>query len=91
MTFPHGHVLASLGTLKNVGLDAILTARPSRDQMQFRGCSVLVPDRDPRNGAHRGTAFRAVSAHSQVVGRRRILGPRKCRTQTHSPRRAAGP
>jgi Transposase DDE domain len=30
-TFPHGHVLAALGTLKSLGLEAILGSRPSRE------------------------------------------------------------
>jgi transposase len=30
-TFPHGHVAAVLGTLKNVGLDCVLASRPSRE------------------------------------------------------------
>jgi Transposase DDE domain len=31
-TFPHGHVLAVLGTLESVDLDAILASRPSRER-----------------------------------------------------------
>jgi hypothetical protein len=31
-TFPHGHVLAVLGTLENIGLDATLASRPSRER-----------------------------------------------------------
>jgi transposase len=31
-TFPHGHVLAVLGTLKSVGLEAILASRASRER-----------------------------------------------------------
>src|SRR5262249_60720885 len=30
-TFPHGHVAAVLGTLKNIGLDSVLASRPSRE------------------------------------------------------------
>jgi Transposase DDE domain len=31
-TFPHGHVLAVLGTLQSLGLEAILASRPSRQR-----------------------------------------------------------
>jgi hypothetical protein len=31
-TFPHGHVLAVLGTLQSLGLEAILASRPSRER-----------------------------------------------------------
>jgi hypothetical protein len=31
-TFPHGHVLAVLGTLKRVGLESILASRPARER-----------------------------------------------------------
>jgi transposase len=31
-SFPHGHVLAVLGTLKSAGLEAILASRPSRER-----------------------------------------------------------
>jgi transposase len=31
-TFPHGHVVAVLGTLKKLGLEAILASRPSRER-----------------------------------------------------------
>ena len=31
-TFPHGHVLAVLGTLKSVGLESILASRPARQR-----------------------------------------------------------
>ena len=31
-SFPHGHVLAVLGTLKNLGLEPILASRPSRER-----------------------------------------------------------
>jgi transposase len=31
-TYPHGHVAATLGTLKNIGLEPILGSRPSRER-----------------------------------------------------------
>jgi hypothetical protein len=31
-TFPHGHALAALGTLKSVGLESILASRPARQR-----------------------------------------------------------
>src|ERR1700687_2470015 len=31
-TYPHGHVLATLGTLQRLGLESLLASRPSRER-----------------------------------------------------------
>ena len=50
-TFPHGHVLAALGTLKSVGLESILASRPSRERSLV---IAMIVAQDPSTGLKAG-------------------------------------